>query len=107
MNAGKYRHRITIYRTETNEDSEGFQHEERVPVLKTHAAIKTFKGSTLVKLGTDFEKATTNFTIRYPVTRINRDMLIEYRGKLYTIEYLNDNNLEKRELEMQAKEVVH
>lgn len=107
MNAGKYRHKITIYRAEMREDAEGFQHEELVPVLVTHADIKTFKGSTLVKLDTDFEKATTNFTIRYPVTAIDRKMLIGYRGKIYTIEYLNDNNLEARELEMQAKEVEH
>lgn len=62
---------------------------------------------TLIKNGTDFEKAYTNFTIRYPITEINRDMLIEFNGKEYTIEYLNNVNEEGVELEIQAKEVTH
>ena len=105
MNAGKYRHRITIYRTETVADADGFQHEETKPVLEAHAEVKTFKGSTLVKWGTDFEKATTAFYIRKPTTRIDRKDIIGYRGKMYTIEYLNDNS--DVEYEIQAREVRH
>ena len=69
--------------------------------------MKTTRGMTLIKNGTDFEKAYTNFTIRYPITEINRDMLIEFNGKEYTIEYLNNVNEEGVELEIQAKEVTH
>ena len=54
----------------------------------------------------DFEKAYTNFTIRYPKTEITRDMLIEFNSKLYTIEYLNNIDEENIELEIQAKEVT-
>ena len=106
MNAGVFKHPITICRAEMREDNEGFQHEELVPVLATHAAIKTFKGSTLVKLGTDFEKATTNMTIRWPDTQIDRKMLVIYKGKTYTIEYLNEMR-DARQIELQVKEVEH
>lgn len=105
MNAGDFRHRITFYRAEMKEDADGFQHEELTKVLTAHAEVKKFKGSTLVKLGTDFEKATTAFIIRKPVTRIDRKMIVEYRGEKYTIEYLNDND--DKVLELQVKEVTH
>ena len=49
----------------------------------------------------------TNFTIRYPKTVIDRDMLIDFNGKEYTIQHLNNVNEENVELEIQAKEVTH
>ena len=58
---------------------------------------------TLIVNNTDFEKAYTNFTIRYPKTEITRDMLIEYNSKIYTIEYLNNIDEANVELEIQAK----
>ena len=107
MNAGKYSHKITIYQTTVVEDNQGFQRVETAVVLTPYAAVKTTKGMTLIKSGTDFEQAFTNFTIRFPKTEINRDMLIEFRGKTYTIEYLNNVNEASVELEIQAKEVTH
>jgi SPP1 family predicted phage head-tail adaptor len=62
---------------------------------------------TIIKNNSDFEKAYTNFTIRYPLREITREMLIEFRGKTYTIEYLNNINEANVELEIQAKEVTH
>ena len=88
-------------------DAQGFQTYKRTLVLQPYASIKTTKGFTLIQNGSDFEKAYTNFTIRYPKTQINRDMLVEFRGKTYTIEYLNNIDEECVELEMQCKEVTH
>lgn len=107
INAGKYNHKITIYQTSIVEDSQGFQSEQRQVVLTPYANVKTTRGMTLIRNDSDFEKAYTNFTIRYPKTPINRDMQIEFRGKIYTIEYLNNVNEEDVELEIQAKEVTH
>ena len=76
-------------------------------VLSPWANVKTTRGMTLIKNNTDFEKAYTNFTIRYPHTPINRDMEIEYNGKTYTIQYLNNVDEANVELEMQCKEVTH
>ena len=107
LNAGKYNKRIKIYKTEVIENENGFQTEQKTLVLSPYASVKTTRGMTLIKNGTDFEKAYTNFTIRYPKTEINRDMLIEFHGKEYSIEYLNNVNEENVELEIQAREVMH
>lgn len=107
INAGKYNRKINIYETKVVKDSEGFQTKERVLVLSPYAYVKTTRGMTLIRNNTDFEKAYTNFTIRFPVTEINRDMEIEFNGKIYTIEYLNNVDEANVELEMQCKEVTH
>ena len=108
-NAGKYNHRIRIFQTVVVEDSAGFQQElKEVTVLTPMAYVKTTKGMTIIRNGSDFEKALTNFTIRFPRNvEINRDMLIDFRGKTYTIEYLNNVDEACVELEIQAKEVTH
>ena len=107
INAGKYNHKIQIYKTETVIDSQGFMSEKRTLVLSPYASVKTTRGMTLIRNDSDFEKAYTNFTIRYPKTEINRDMTIDFRGKTYTIEYLNNIDEASVELEIQAKEVTH
>ena len=107
LNAGKYNKRIKIYKTEAIENENGFQTEQKTLVLSPYASVHTTRGMTLIKNGTDFEKAYTNFTIRYPKTEINRDMVIEFHGKEYSIEYLNNVNEDNVELEIQAKEVTH
>lgn len=106
MNAGKYKEKISIYQEVEQEDNAGFKNKSKSIVLKTRASVKTTKGFTLIKNNTDFEQAYTNFTIRYPKTNITRDMLIEYRGKTYTVEYLNNVDERNIELEIQAKVVV-
>ena len=107
LNVGKYNKKIKIYKTEAIENENGFQTEQKTLVVSPYASVKTTRGMTLIKNGTDFEKAYTNFTIRYPKTEINRDMVIEFHGKEYSIEYLNNVNEDNVELEIQAKEVTH
>lgn len=107
LNAGKYNKRITIYQVVRETDAQGFQKVVKTTILRPYAAVKTTKGFTLIANNSDFEKAYTNFTIRYPKVAITRDMLIEFHGKTYTIEYLNDINEGRVELEIQAKEVTH
>lgn len=106
-NAGKYNKKITIYRVVKTTDSQGFPIETKTIVLQPFASVKTTKGKTIIKNNSDFEKAYTNFTIRYPKTTITREMQIDFKNKTYTIEYLNNVNEESVELEIQAKEVTH
>lgn len=106
INAGHYNKRITIYKVTEGEDKDGFKERSEIVVLSPYAKVKTTKGFTLISSNTDFEKAYTNFTIRYPKTEITRDMLIRYGGKDYTIEYLNNIDEASVELEIQAKEVT-
>lgn len=106
MNAGKYNKQISIYQVIVGEDNSGFKTQTKKLLLKTWANVKTTKGFTLIANNSDFEKAYTNFTIRYPITKITRDMIIEFNSKEYTIEYLNNIDEENIELEIQAKEVT-
>lgn len=107
INAGKYNKKITIYKVEIGKDEDGFPVENRTEILKPYAHVRTAKGYTLIVNNSDFEKAYTNFTIRYPKTEITRDMLVDFHGKTYTIEYLNNVDENGVELEMQCKEVTH
>ena len=103
INAGEYNKRISIFSEESKEDSAGFITKTKSIVLNAWAKVKTTRGYTLIANNTDFEKAYTNFTIRFPKTEITRDMLIEYNSKTYTIEYLNNIDEANIELEIQAK----
>ncbi len=115
LNAGKYNRRITIYQIVSGRDSQGFQANTKVTVMTAYAAVKTTKGFTLIVNNSDFEKAMTNFTIRYSTTIIeayydaadsNRDLMIDYNGKSYKVMYLNNVDEKDIEIEMQAKEVL-
>ena len=104
-NAGKYNKLIEIYKVDYKNDS-GFKIPVKTSILKTYASVKTTRGFTLIQNNSDFEKAYTNFTIRYPVNiTITRDMFIDFNGKTYSIEYLNNVNEESVELEIQSKVV--
>ena len=106
INAGEYNKLITIYKLTEREDDGGFKVKTEAVILSVYAKVKTTKGFTLIANNTDFEKAFTNFTIRFPKTEITRDMMIRYNGKDYTIEYLNNVDEADVELEIQAKEVT-
>lgn len=106
INAGNYNKKISIYAITEVEDNDGYNDKTESIVLEPYAKVKTTKGFTLIASGSDFEKAYTNFTIRYPKTEITRDMFIRYNSKVYTIEYLNNIDEANIELEIQAKEVT-
>ena len=105
INAGDYNKKISIYQIVEVEDDAGFKEETKSIILNTFASVKTTRGFTLIANNTDFEKAYTNFTIRFPKVEITRDMHIEYNDKTYTIEYLNNVDEKNIELEIQAKVV--
>ena len=108
INAGKYNHLIKIVKPKVGHDAEGFPVTVDEPVLEAYASVRTTSGYTLIKSGTSFEAATTNFTIRYPpTTKIDRDMVVLFDGRRYEIQYLNNINHANVELEIQAKEVTH
>lgn len=104
-NAGEYNKKIKIVSVDDKEDKAGFKGKKETEILTPYAKVKTTKGYKLISNNTDFEKAYTNFTIRYPKVSITKDMLIKYNGKTYSIEYLNNVDEENVELEIQAKVV--
>ena len=91
INAGKYNRKITIVSIDGEVDKAGFKKPPvETVILNTWASVKTTKGYTLIKNNSDFEKAYTNFTIRFPKVEITREMFVKYNNKTYSIEYLND-----------------
>lgn len=103
INAGKYNKKIEIIGITQVKDKAGFKQPKETIILSTYASIKTTRGYTLIQNDSDFEKAYTNFTIRYPKVEITYDMIIKYNSKKYTIQYLNNINEENVELEIQTK----
>lgn len=112
INAGDYNKKISIYQIEEMEDNDGFVAKNEVIILKPLSKVKTTKGYTLIANGSDFEKAYTNFTIRYSKKvedayyNSNRDVYVKYKDKIYTVEYLNNVDEANIELEMQCKRVT-
>ena len=115
IDAGKYNKKITIYQVLEFEDSQGFPRVTEVVILQPYASIKTTRGFTLIANNSDFEKAYVNFTIRYSKTvedayynsqTSNRDMLIAFNNKTYSVQYLNNIDELNVEIEMQCKEVM-
>ena len=115
INAGKYKYKISIYQLEETKDSQGFPSVTEKLILEPYANVKTTRGFTLIQNDSNFEKAYTNFTIRYSKTlenayynalNSNRDMIIVFRNKRYKIEYFNNINEDCVELELQSKEIL-
>lgn len=112
INAGDYNKLISIYQIEEVEDNEGFNTKKETVILTPYAKVKTTKGYTLIASGSDFEKAYTNFTIRYSKKvedayyNSNRDVYVKYKDKIFTVEYLNNIDEANIELEMQCKRVT-
>ena len=106
INAGKYKHRITVYKPGTTKDDDGFPIASETRVGSYRAEVNTTSGMTLIKSNTDFEKAYTRFTIRFPRATLERGMEVEFKGIRYRIEYANNINNENKELELQCVAVV-
>ena len=115
INAGKYKYKISIYQIVETKDSQGFPIVSEKLILEPYANVKTTRGFTLIQNDSNFEKAYTNFTIRYSQTlenayynalNSNRDMIIVFRNKRYKIEYFNNINEDNIELELQSKEIL-
>jgi len=112
INAGDYNKKISIYQIKEVEDNDGFVSKNEVIILQPFSKVKTTKGYTLITNDSDFEKAYTNFTIRYSKKvedtyyKSNRDVYVRYKDKIYTVEYLNNIDEANIELEMQCKRVT-
>lgn len=112
IDAGDYNKKIKIFTIEEVEDKDGFIIKTEKIVSEPYAKVKTTKGFTLIANNSDFEKAYTNFTIRYSKKveesyyNSNRKLNVKYNGKTYTVEYINNVDEANIEIEMQCKRVT-
>ena len=90
INAGKYNRKITIVSIDGEVDKAGFKKPPvETVILNTWASVKTTKGYTLIKNNSDFEKAYTNFTIRFPKVEITREIIKERYENIIKVLFVN------------------
>ena len=89
INAGEYNKRIFIFEEESEEDNAGFVRKAKSVVLSAWAKVKTTRGYTLIANNTDFEKAYTNFTIRFPKVEITREYPSSAKRAKRTVQVLS------------------
>jgi len=106
MNVGELDKLITITQIVKGKDADGFPVDVRKVIASdVWARVKTTRGYTLIKNGTDFEKAYTNFMIRY-ISGIETGMTVTFNSQDYKIVYANNINEENEWLELQAEKVT-
>lgn len=106
IDPGRFNKKIKIVKPNFKEDEYGFTDldENDSKVLTTFAAVKTTRGYSILMNGdADFEKAYTNFTIRFPKDfPVDRGDIILFKGKRYRIDYPNNVDEADVYLELQA-----
>ena len=106
LNAGDFNHRVIIKRITQEKDGAGFKTPTETEVCRAWASVNTTKGYTLIAQGTAFEDATTRLLIRRPNTVIEDSDIVVFKGKEWRIRYLNDDDPEKRVVELQIQVVT-
>ncbi|MEY9979028.1 phage head closure protein [Lysinibacillus sp. RC79] len=97
MLASNYRHRIRILEV-TIEVDELLQEIEVIKEIGSFwADIRTLKGEDIQTAGTEFQKNTFRFIMRYNPT-IRSNMIIEYQGQRYDIDEIVNDNMRNKTL---------
>lgn len=87
MNPGRLRHRVTIERVETYDDSDGVRVETWTPIAQAlPAEILPLSGAELVTAATARSAVTTRIRMRYRPDIVALDMRAVHRETVYTIE---------------------
>lgn len=105
MAIGQMRESIEIKSKTITFDTSGFQTETYTTVLSARAYVEGRHGSSTWKNRAAFTNATDSFTIRKPGVTITTAMLIDFNGKTYTIESIEDVKGRGMYLEILAKVV--
>lgn len=97
MLASNYRHRIRIleFTIEQDELLQDIETEKELGYF--WADIRTLKGEDIQTAGTEFQKNTFRFIMRYN-PEITSKMIIEYQGERYDIDEIVNDNMRNRTL---------
>lgn len=106
INAGKYNKKITILRTVRTPDASGFKSDVDKLIGAYWAEVRNMSGTTVIRLGSDWEQATTRFVMRVPAEEIKRNDTVTYDGRRWRILYVRNVNEQGAELELQCEEVT-
>lgn len=97
MLASNYRHRIRILEVTIEVDELLQEIEVEREVGSFWADIRTLKGEDIQAAGTEFQKNTCRFIMRYNPA-INSKMIIEYQGQRYDIDEIVNDNMRNKTL---------
>lgn len=102
VNPGELDKRIRIIqRKAEGQDSAGFDVEEVETVIREcWAKVTNTSGKELMEGGKEFSEAKKRFLVRYTQVPISTDMILQYRGHEYDIQYINTYNDDKDYLEI-------
>lgn len=90
VDAGKLSKRVQFLRRPAARDKDGYT-SPAVPVLvrETWAQYSQTSGTELIRAGAEFGEAKVRFLTRYYPDILDRRLLICYRGRKYSIVYVN------------------
>ena len=106
INAGVFNKKIQVIRYEITKDSDGFETKTEITVLNTWTQVTNISGTELLRSNSDFSEIKTRFLIRTPKAEITKDMVINFKGNLYNITYVNNYNYDKKYTEIITELVV-
>lgn len=105
MQAGSLDKRITIERKEVSRDTYGAEVIAWVPVLFAWAQVTPISGREFVEGRQLDEEVTTRIRMRYR-QGVTPAMRVTLTGHIYDIVYVQDTNLENRELVLTCREML-
>lgn len=105
MNPAHLKHRITFFKEAEVEDNDGFKTTQPVDVCKVWSAIKTVSGSEYYSADATQHKNTYRFIIRYR-DGLDPRMMINYKGRIFDIESILNDDERMKTLTIIAKERV-
>lgn len=107
INAGKYRHPITIQKQELIRDSYGATTDSWVDVIKVRAGVYPLSGKEYLNLYNVPSDISHKLQMRYlPQTPITPDMRIVFNGRIFRIISVIDFQEMDKELQIMCKEIV-
>lgn len=104
VNAGKYRHRITIRNASTSRDAMGGVYGTGSTVTTVWAEKQDWTGAESRENGQDTASLRTKFIIRYR-TDVTEKMEVVHGSDVYDIEVVKDYDGMKRELTLECRKV--
>ncbi|WP_031405272.1 phage head closure protein [Geobacillus vulcani] len=105
MNPGLFRHRITFQSFSETTNENGFPVQDWTDVKTVWAMIKTLQGREYYQAATTQNENTIRFVIRY-ATGINPDMRIKYKGRMFEILSVINDDERNVTMTIVAKEVM-
>lgn len=106
INAGNFNKKIEIVEYQLTKDADGFPKKQEKIILKTWAKVSNISGTETLRSGSDFSEIKTRFLMRTPKQKLDKDMVIKFKGQVYEIVYIKDYNYDRKCIEILTNLVI-